>query len=146
MVKNFNLYRPLCARVDTIEIVSSNNVCHRDIAIHFMVNNVSVIGFLMSNGIIKRESQVIDCQLSVERNINDYVLITRYNKNVSVQYIDPSRLVYLGNDTSHLASMDFLLDQQLVESMNMLSCMQDRDLSILLGLKHSIPIHVCLYN
>ena len=75
-----------------------------------MVNNVSVIGFLMSNGIIKRESQVIDCQLSVERNINYYVLITRYNKNVSVQYIDPSRLVYLGNDTSHLASMDILLD------------------------------------
>ena len=118
-----NVYKPRCAKVNSIEILTNTSTCTRDIAVNFNYNNATLFGFLNVDGIIRRTSNLINCSQALTfiplRNTNKTIV----RKTNRIFLVNNSILNYddFSYDGTILAREDLTHTKLLIDSVDEIS-------------------------
>jgi hypothetical protein len=73
-----------CTNINQIDIVETNTICYKHIKVKFQINNISYLGFLAKEQILRHDSPVQPCDIPLVVQLQDGSHIKRLNGICSI--------------------------------------------------------------
>ena len=55
---------PTCSKVESVELITNNDICYENLKIKFNLNGTNFFGYLTQDGVIRHKSKIIPCSIT----------------------------------------------------------------------------------